>query len=112
MTTKTKTKTLLIVVAVFGVLLFAVGFGLMVHHFNFPEWTRDVENLAIEYLSENEDILELYGNNLDLKYKGMTYNTKTKDSVVKVSVNGNLYEVIVHCVNNEFVVSSYQRIEE
>jgi len=107
-----KKNKIILSVVIPVVILFAVVFGLAIHFYNFPTWTKDVENMALEYLAAQEEIVLEYGENAKLVYNSMTYNTKTRDSVVKIEIEGETYLVTVDCITeNEYVVIGYERAE-
>lgn len=106
-----KSKTTIILVSAL-VIIFAIAFGLATHFYNFPTWTKDVENMAMDYLKSQDEIYETYGNNARFVFNGMNYNTKTRNSVVKIKVDQDLYLVTVDCVDDEFIVRGYEKSDE
>lgn len=107
-----KKNKMLLSIVIPIVIVFGVAIGVMTHFYNFPTWTDDVKDMALAYLAEQEEIVLKYGEDAKLTYNGMNYNTKTKDSVVKIKIGGEVYLVTVDCVaENEYVVIGYERAE-
>ena len=105
-----KLKILLCILIPLSV-VFAVALGLMVHFYNFPTWTNEVEDMAMNYLKLQDELYQQYGEDAVFTPSGMRYNTKTKDSVVSIKVNRDIYEVTVDCVDGEFIVRGYEKVE-
>lgn len=103
-----KVKIILSIVIPVSVVL-AVAIGVFVHFYNFPTWTEDVQEMACAYLLEQEEIVREHGENASFSHSGMTYNTKTRNSVVRITVDGQLYLVTVDCVDGVFVVRGYEK---
>ena len=106
-----KLKVLLCILIPLSV-IFAVAFGLLVHFYNFPTWTNEVEDMAMDYLKSQESLCEEYGDDARFVYAGMTYNKYTRNSVVNIKVDGDLYHVTVDCVDDTFVIRGYEKVNE
>ena len=105
-----KLKILLCILIPLSV-VFSVALGLLVHFYNFPTWTNEVEDMAMEYLKSQEELYQQYCEDAVFRPSGMSYNTKTRNSVVNIKVNRDLYHVTVDCIDGEFVIRGYEKAE-
>ena len=103
--------TLIVVAAVVLVAMGVAGY-MIAYRFNHPEWSENAKSIAFDYIENNPELIEKYGQ--EFKYKMIEYDSEfgKKDGMgyfyAVFRIEQDKYEIKLECSDNVWSVVEFK----
>lgn len=102
---------ILIAVAIIMVGIFVVVFSSAIHEYAFPKWYDNAKIIAIDYAKTNESLIDIYGDDFDIKAIGYRYEHGESRNHIILQIEDSYYRVYIEEYDSTCIATEIEETE-